>query len=48
VTNDSPDDGRPPYDPVMAAQLRGKHLLVGLTYLNDDDTVDAKSSFTAT
>ena len=24
----------------MAAQLLGKHLLVGLTYLNDDGTVD--------
>jgi hypothetical protein len=24
----------------MAAQLLGKHLLVGLTYLNDDGTVE--------
>ena len=31
---------RPPYDPRMAAHLLGTRLLVGLTYPNDDGTVD--------
>jgi hypothetical protein len=42
------DDGRPPFDHALAAELIGKHVLVGITYVNRAGEVQNQLQFHGT
>jgi len=39
------DDGRPPFDHALAAELLGKHVLVGITNLDHEENLIEQSQY---